>query len=222
MGRLPTLALSVVAGFGCTQEPKGSTTRERSEIVKATESAPAPPPSSVPPAGDVTRAAAVPRKLCEGQLAKAGRDVPKKPLSRKAALGARSVGPKLATGKWTWVNLWAAWCAPCKEEMPRLLSLAARLPTAPGDFGLAFVSLDDDERQLEQFLAAQPDAGVRATFWLREGHERDEWLQAAGLGRDPSLPVQLLVDAKGKIRCTVNGAVADQDLAEIASIVAGP
>jgi thiol-disulfide isomerase/thioredoxin len=221
MGRLPALALSVVAGFGCNQESKGGATRERSEIVKASESAPASPPSSALPTAEVTRPAALPRKLCEGQLAKTGRDVPKKPLSRKAALGARSVGPKLATGKWTWVNLWAAWCAPCKEEMPRLLGFATRL-AAPGDFALAFVSLDDDERQLEQFLAAQPETGVRATFWLREGHERDEWLQAAGLGRDPSLPVQVLVDPKGKIRCTVNGAIADQDFAEIASIVAGP
>ena len=220
MGRLSALALSVATAFGCAQESKGGATRERSEIVKASESAPASPASNAPPPGDV-RPAAAPRKLCEGQLAKTGRDVPKKPLSRKAALGARSVGPKLTTGKWTWVNLWAAWCAPCKEEMPRLQSFANRL-TAPGDFALAFVSLDDDERQLEQFLAAQPETGVRATFWLREGHERDEWLQAAGLSRDPSLPVQLLVDPKGKMRCTINGAVADQDFAEIASIVAGP
>jgi len=101
-------------------------------------------------------------------------------------------------------------------------AFAERLAQAGGHLSLAFISLDDDERQLEEFLAAQPEAGVRSTFWLREGHERDEWLASAGIGRDPSLPVQLLVDPKGKVRCTVNGAVMDGDYAEIAAIVSGP
>src|SRR5439155_12178446 len=113
-------------------------------------------------------------------------------------------------------------CAPCKEEMPRLSTFAERIGQAGGHLSLAFISLDDDERQLEEFLAAQPDAGVRSTFWLREGHERDEWLASAGIARDPSLPVQLLVDPKGKVRCMVNGAVSDGDYAEIAAIVTGP
>jgi hypothetical protein len=105
--------------------------------------------------------------------------------------------------------------------MPRLQTFATRLAQSGHELALAFISLDDDERQLEQFLADQPEAGVRATYWLREGHERDEWLAAVGLKRDPTLPVQLLFDPKGKIRCIVNGAVADHDFAEIAAIVGG-
>jgi thiol-disulfide isomerase/thioredoxin len=228
MGRLPPLGslclaaawFSVAAGLGCRQDPKNSPTRERSEVVKASGSVPDVPSNAPPTLGSGVGPATVPaRKLCEGQLARAGREAPRKPIARKAALGARPIGAALPAGKWTWVNLWAAWCAPCKEEMPRLQSFAARLSQTGGELALAFVSLDDDERQLEQFLAEQPDVGVRATFWLREGRERDDWLAAAGLGRDPALPVQLLIDPKGKLRCTVNGAVADQDFAEIAMIV---
>jgi len=143
-------------------------------------------------------------------------------MSRKTAPGARPVGAPFAAGHWTWVNLWAAWCAPCKEEMPRLQTFATRLAQSGTEVAFSFVSLDDDERQLEQFLAAQPETGVRATFWLREGHERDDWLAAASIGKDPSLPVQILVDPKGKVRCTVNGAVSDLDYAEIAAIVSAP
>jgi len=230
MGRLPPLALleaavgfSILAGLGCKQNPKNSPTRERSEVVNASGSVSDLPSSAPPTLGSGVGLATVPaRKLCEGQLARAGREAPRKPTARKAALGARPLGAPLPAGKWTWVNLWAAWCAPCKEEMPRLQSFAARLAREGAELGLSFISLDDDERQLEQFLAAQPETGVRATFWLREGRERDDWLAAAGLGRDPALPVQLLVDPKGKLRCTVNGAVADQDFAEIAMIVTSP
>ena len=101
-----------------------------------------------------------------------------------------------AAGKWTWINLWAAWCGPCKEEIPRLRRFATRLSQAGKEVNLTFLSLDDDERQLENFLVAQPDDGVRATLWLREGAERDEWLRGAGLSRDPGLPLQLLVDPR--------------------------
>jgi thiol-disulfide isomerase/thioredoxin len=206
---------------GCEDAKKPvAATRERSEVVQATGSALAAP-------AVVTAVASAPRpvgttKLCEGQLGKPGHDLPKNPPFRKAALGAKAPNAALATGKWTWVNLWAAWCAPCKEEMPRLHKFAARLGQAGKELSLAFISLDDDERQLEQFLASQGDDGVRATYWLREGHERDEWLLGAGLTRDPQLPVQMLIDPRGKVRCTVNGAVADQDFAEIASIVSSP
>jgi thiol-disulfide isomerase/thioredoxin len=213
--------LSCLICGGCEDAKKPvQATRERSEVVQATGSVEA-------PTVQASTAASAPRapgsrKLCEGQLTKPGRELTKKPLSQKTAQGAKALGASLASGKWTWVNLWAAWCAPCKEEMPRLHRFATRLGQTGKQLALAFVSLDDDERQLEQFLAAQGEDGVRATYWLREGHERDDWLVAAGLTRDPQLPIQMLIDPRGKIRCTVNGAVEDQDFAEMASIVSGP
>ncbi len=221
MGRLSLVgAAFVLLGLACNQEAKTQTTRERSEIVKATGSAPTVAPS--PPSAAALAAVVPPRRLCEGQLARPGRDAPRKPMAKKAALGAKPLGAPFSAGRWTWVNLWAAWCAPCKEEMPRLQTFASRIAQAGGELALAFVSLDDDERQLEQFLSAQPETGVRSTYWLHEGRERDEWLAAAAIGKDPSLPVQLLVDPKGKVRCIVNGAISDQDYAEVAAIVGSP
>ena len=167
-------------------------------------------------------APAAPRKLCDGQTGKPGRDLTKKPLARKFAPGAKPPASALATGKWLWINLWAAWCAPCKEEMPRLAGFASRLARTGQDVTLAFVSLDDDERQLEQFLAADGDDHPRATYWLRDGRERDEWLAAMGLPKAPDLPVQVLVDPRGKVRCTVHGAVEDRDFPEIAGTFAVP
>jgi thiol-disulfide isomerase/thioredoxin len=190
----------------------------RSEVVQATGS-PAAPPAAPPMSAAVTLPRG-PRKLCEGQLAKGGHDLPRRAPSRAAAPGARTVSPMIPTGgRWTWINLWAAWCAPCKEEMPRLRAMSARLSQSGPGVALAFLSLDDDERQLEQFLAREPEDGLRATYWLREGRERDEWLADAGLSADPPLPQHLLVDPRGKVRCVVSGAVENEDYPEIASIV---
>ena len=229
MGRLPplTIAMAVVlAIFGCedgaTKAAAKAASRERSEVVAATGTAEvkktAPPIASAPSSPAPVHL----RRVCDGQLAKPARDVPKKAISRKAAPGAKMPAVALPSGKWVWINLWAAWCGPCKEEMPRLARFSSRLAEAGKDVALTFISLDDDERQLEQFLAAAAPDQTRATYWLKEGRERDEWLAAVGLPKAPDLPVQLLVDPRGKIRCTVHGAIEDGDYAEILSTVSLP
>jgi thiol-disulfide isomerase/thioredoxin len=235
MGRLPALTaraipLGVLAyawwATGCrddaSQAAARAASRERSEVVVAKGGAVEIKPQSAAPAATPTSAPGPARKLCDGQLGKAGRELTKKALARKAAPGAKSPASALPTGKWLWINLWAAWCAPCKEEMPRLATFASRLAQGGQAVTLAFVSLDDDERQLEQFLTDSGEGLARSTYWLRDGRERDEWLRAMGLPEAPDLPVQILVDPRGKVRCTVHGAIEDGDFAEIASALATP
>src|SRR6185369_15137576 len=120
------------------------------------------------------------RTLCGGKQDES-HSFPKKKLSRAAAKTASQLPDSLAigSGKWMWVNFWAAWCAPCKEEIPRLLGFEKKLAAAGAPFRLSFVSLDDDERQLKDFLDGQPTAGLHQSYWLKEGSERDEWLKAA-------------------------------------------
>ncbi|HEY0463390.1 MAG TPA: TlpA disulfide reductase family protein [Polyangiaceae bacterium] len=162
-----------------------------------------------------------PRSLCAGKLAEQGRSVPKKHVSRAAAKCAPELAESLTigAGKWTWLNFWAAWCAPCKEEIPRLLAFEQKLAASGAAFRLSFVSLDDDERQLHDFLDSQPSSGLHASYWLKEGNEREDWLKSAGQNPDAPLPFHLLVDPKGKIRCAIQGAVEDGDYAEISGIV---
>lgn len=147
-------------------------------------------------------------------MARPGRELPKEPLSRA---GEKGLGEKLPVGDaaWTWVNFWAAWCVPCKEEMPRLKAWEKQLQGEPHRMRVVFVSLDDDERQLEAFLAAQPPDGVRSTYWLKDGRERDTWLKGIDLQGEPQLPAHLLIDPKGKLRCVIEGAVEDADFARV-------
>jgi len=215
--------LAALAALGCEEKParENLVTAERNQAVQATATqaavvtqvtASAPRPSAPKPK----------RALCGGKLDAEGKAVPvKKAIGRRAAPGAGELPAELSFSGFTWVNFWAAWCVPCKEEIPRLLSFQERLKAQGKPFKVTFVSLDDDERQLENFLASQPQNGLRSTYWLHEGKEREDWLTAAGVDPDPDLPQHLLVDSKGKVRCRVKGAVEDSDFEGLQSLLGG-
>jgi thiol-disulfide isomerase/thioredoxin len=199
-----------------------SVTLERSQVVEAkpgqatTASAPVP----VTPAA-TSAAPKPPRVLCGGQSQGAGRAAPKKPISQHVASGEAELPETPAFGGgFTWVNFWAAWCAPCKEEIPRLNRFEQELAKSSPGFRLTYISMDDDERQLTAFVAGQPaSGGLRRTYWLKEGKEREDWLKAAGLDADPELPFHLLFDKHGKLRCLVKGALEDSDLPALRALV---
>ena len=126
---------------------------------------------------------------------------------------------EMAKDQVTLVNIWATWCIPCKEEMPRLIAWQEKLRKAGVLIDLAFVSLDDDERQLERFLDGQPPAGVRASYWLPEGAPRATFLSSLDFKDTPELPLQALVSPSGQLACAIQGAVEDRDYDAIAAFV---
>lgn len=206
------LSLGLLA-LACDQSRAPSVTRERSQAVEIPASNTAVvAPASTPSASTAPRPQ---RVLCDGRL-RAGKPLPELAVGRAASSGdppKRAIG---SPGRWTWVNFWAAWCAPCKEEIPRLRSWGRQLASKQLD--VVFVSLDDDERQLRNFLAS---GALEQTYWLREGKERDDWMSEAALDPDPELPFHLLVDPRGRVRCRIQGAVEDHDLPELVRLLDG-
>ena len=215
---------SVVLTLGACDSPGDkkpvSAPQERSQIVEAKAGDAAPVQAAPVVQAATSSAPKPPRVLCAGQMSGPGRALAKKPVSQSVASGEAPLPEGLALGGgFTWVNFWAAWCAPCKEEIPRLLGFEQKLAASGAAFRVSFVSLDDDERQLHDFLESQPVAGLHASYWLKEGNEREDWLKSAGQNPDAPLPFHLLVDPKGKIRCAIQGAVEDADFTEISGIV---
>lgn len=179
------------------------------------------PAPTTPPAATATAAATArpARQLCTGQKPRsAPKGNPKTAAASDATPPPASI--PMGVGKWTWINLWAAWCGPCKEEMPRIIGWQKKLSDAGVMIDLAFVSLDDDERQMKRFLEAQPKGGVRATYWLPED-ERAHWLGPLGIKESPQLPVQILVAPSGQVACVIDGAVEDRDYPAIAAFMGG-
>ncbi|WP_394822614.1 TlpA family protein disulfide reductase [Pendulispora albinea] len=215
----PALAVaSVASGCDKSDAPSASTrTAGRSEAVVATGNmptaapAPAPAPHPAAPSG--------PRKICEGETV--ARTLPKMALARAQVPGVPPLDDKIptGTGRWTWLNFFAAWCGPCKEEIPRLRTWEKKLAQAGTRVDLVFLSVDDDERQLAKFLEAQPPSGVRAALWIKE-NVREGWLGSMKMKNPPELPEHALIDPTGRVRCVIEGALEDTDYAPFAAYLA--
>ncbi len=54
--------------------------------------------------------------------------------------------------KWTLLNVWATWCAPCQEEMPSLALLAKKLEQK---LNIIALSMDDDASKVKEFIKTQ-------------------------------------------------------------------
>jgi thiol-disulfide isomerase/thioredoxin len=211
-------ALATVAFSACDDAktevvppPPPMTGRANAVTAKPTATA-APAPTAT-----TSSAPSAERKLCAGQKQRPAPKGTPKTAAAPDATAPPSTMP-IGVGKWTWINLWAAWCGPCKEEMPRLLGWQKKLSEAGVMLDLEFLSLDDDERQMRRFLESQPAGGVRATYWLPEG-ERGGWLGSINLKESPQLPVQILVNPAGQVACVIEGAVEDRDYPALAAFL---
>lgn len=212
MGRLQALIFTCVLAACGEGDKQAGTSRSRSDAVLTSAS---PSPEKRPTASAKPSAApSTPRKLCDKAPARAGQSLPDDELGRVGP-HADTLPERLTTGggKWTWVNLWAGWCGPCKEEIPMLLEWEKKLS---GSLRVAFVSMDDDVRLSEKFLA-----GIDKPSYLLEVKERDAWLDGVGLGARTTLPSHVLVDPGGKIRCVVRGSIEARDYPEVEALVAG-
>jgi len=223
------LALGLGMSLGCDSSADApAKSRVQAVMVEAAPggSAEAPkaaagaPGSITPVAEPVARPAAPRALLCEGQLDDKARAFKPKSKPTQLSVDGESTLPadplKSGRKRWTWVNFWAAWCVPCREELPLLLGWQT---TLAAEVEFAFVSMDDDERQLREFLGRQPPAGLRQTHWLPDGAVRKAWLEALHLDAEPELPLQLLIDPEGKLRCQISGAVEPSDLQALQRIV---
>ena len=131
-------------------------------------------------------------------------------------LGAGHAAPA-ASKTWRWVNLWATWCKPCIEEMPRLLAWRDKLAAAGKPVELAFVSVDDSDAEVDEFLKSHP--ATPPSIRIADADKRAEWLKSLGLD-DGAIPIQLFVSAANRLRCARAGGIGDKDYDVVAKLLA--
>ena len=104
------------------------------------------------------------------------------------------------SGKTLLVNLWATWCAPCREEMPALNQLQKERGGAGFEVVAVNVDTGDDEKPKRFLEETKVDA---------LGYYRDSTLglfnELKRRGLAFGLPVTLLVDEEGCLIANMNG-----------------
>ena len=121
---------------------------------------------------------------------------------------------------WRWVNAWATWCTPCVEEMGLLTRWRDALKEDGLDVSFELLSIDvtDAEPELRRWTQKSLPGKVQ---WLRAEEDFGPWLDALGVERDAAVPIHVLVDPKGQVRCVRVGAVHAQDYGAVRSLLTG-
>ena len=93
------------------------------------------------------------------------------------------------------VNVWATWCAPCREEFPNLVKVAREL--APRGLRVVLVSADFPglDAEIRRFLT---DQGVDFTTYYREGSD-EAFIDAMSPDWSGAIPATFLYDGHGKL-----------------------
>jgi hypothetical protein len=128
-------------------------------------------------------------------------------------------GVAMGASGWRWINVWATWCHPCLEEMPALRGWPARLAADGAPVALTFLSVDATADALTAYRAANADAPDTAR--LDDPGGLPTLLASLGLDAGATIPIHVLVDPSGHVRCARTGSIAERDYETLRGIVRG-
>jgi thiol-disulfide isomerase/thioredoxin len=135
--------------------------------------------------------------------------LPAPPIELRGLDGAR-VSLAEARGQVVFVNFWATWCPPCRDEMPSMVALGQDLSSRfPGRFKMIAVSVDEDLAAVRSYFAAPPFGGPPGAVAV--AHDADQavtrayYAQARGFAPDLKFPETYIVDKTGRLVAYVVG-----------------
>ena len=113
-----------------------------------------------------------------------------------------------------WINFWAAWCKPCRAEMPQVMAWAKEWGVQ-----VAFISVDDDEREWRDGVDKLGLNALTPPLTHGFGGNARKWATSAGLGE--TLPAHAILDGSGRLRCLRTGAIDDVDSTSFRAYLTG-
>ena len=130
-------------------------------------------------------------------------NVPAPPFELTAPDGSRLSLAELR-GQVVFVNFWATWCPPCRDEMPSMVRLGQELARRhPGKFKMVAVSVDESWKEVKDYFAAPPFAGMPGELAVvldtTQASARAYYCSARGFCPDIKFPETYIVDKTGRL-----------------------
>lgn len=102
------------------------------------------------------------------------------------------------------LNFWATWCAPCREELPRL----SRLAKSYAEKKVRFIAVSIDEAR---------DRAKIQSMLEKENVSLETWVGAStdtlsGFGLGDIVPGTAIIDEQGEIVARIMGEARDEDV----------
>jgi thiol-disulfide isomerase/thioredoxin len=136
-------------------------------------------------------------------------DVPAPPFDLAALDGTRLSLASLR-GQVVFVNFWATWCPPCREEMPSMVRLGQELMQKyPGQFRMIAITVDEELGPVREYFGAPPFAGPPKGLAI--GWDADQtitrayYCTARGFCPDLKFPETYIVDRTGRLVAYIVG-----------------
>lgn len=129
-----------------------------------------------------------------------------------------STPPTSTAATWRWINVWATWCQPCIEEMPRIAKWRDQLVTPARPLEVSFISVDESDAVVDELRKSNPS--IPPSLRLAKPDQAQTWFQQLGLAGAPPIPIHVFVDAQNKVRCVRAAAIRDSDFASVEKLLA--
>jgi thiol-disulfide isomerase/thioredoxin len=114
---------------------------------------------------------------------------------------------ELFPGEVLFVNFWATWCPPCRDEMPTMLELGRELGAKyPGKFRMVAASVDEGWPEIREFFGGK--LPPEAVFLLDPEQDATRAFYCGARGACPDsfkFPETYVIDKRGRIAAYIVG-----------------
>lgn len=130
----------------------------------------------------------------QAEEAKTGKNVYELELKEAERFIGELFAPYRGTGRVVYVDVWATWCRPCREEMPNSVKLHEALSGKPVDF--LYICIDSEEKDWEKAKTdlGIANAGKHILLTSDEGNILRHYMGFSGV------PTYWTIDKTGRIR----------------------